>query len=141
MIPTVRKILVVLAFVAFAGQAALADNAYPTIDLLKTSKTVVGEDIVYPEGKAQISASIVTVAPGAETIWHRHGVPMYAYILEGALDVDYGSHGVKTYKQGDSLIEAMNVTHRGVNKGPAVVRILAVYMGSDKAANVILEKK
>lgn len=129
-----------LAFLALSSPA-FAQNAYPTVELLKTAKTVVGEEIVYPSGPAVVTASIVTIAPGADTVWHQHGVPMFAYILEGELSVDYGAHGVRQYKQGDSLVEAMAVTHRGTNKGPAMVRILAVYMGAEKANNVILDKR
>lgn len=138
---SIMKGVIALALGLAISNAAQAQNAYPTIELLKTSKTVVGEEIVYPSGPAIVTASIVTIAPGTETIWHQHGVPMFAYILEGELSVDYGAHGVRLYKQGDSLVEAMAVTHRGNNKGPALVRILAVYMGAEKASNVILDKK
>jgi quercetin dioxygenase-like cupin family protein len=79
----------------------------------------------------------VTVAPGEKTIVHRHGVPMFAYVLSGELTVDYGEHGKRTYRQGQALMEAMDVAHDGVNSGAEPARILAVYMGADGAENVI----
>jgi len=36
---------------------------------------------------------IVTIDPGEETAWHRHGVPTYIYILAGEVTVDYGEQG------------------------------------------------
>ena len=105
--------------------------------LLSTGTNVVGETISYPQGTAHVTATTVTLAPGGHTIVHRHGVPLFAYILFGELTVDYGMRGMRTYRQGDASIEAMDVAHFGINKGNAPVRILAVYMGADSAKNVI----
>lgn len=121
--------------------AAVAGESYPTVDILSTGKTVVDEDIAYPTaGPAHVTASIVTIAPGAATIVHRHGVPLFAYMLEGMLTVDYGAKGQRTYKPGDSFMEAMAVSHRGINHGAVPVKILAVYMGAAGASDVIPEK-
>jgi quercetin dioxygenase-like cupin family protein len=126
----------------FAPCPSWAENAYPTVDILSTGQTVVGEEIKYPAtGPARVSASIVTILPGAETVLHQHGVPMFAYMLEGTLTVDYGDKGKRIYKPGDALVEAMAVTHRGNNLGTVPVKILAVYMGAEGSKNVILEKK
>jgi quercetin dioxygenase-like cupin family protein len=51
--------------------------------------------------------------------------------------VNYGKHGTRTYHQGQSLMEAMNVAHFGINNGSQPVRLLAVYMGSKRAKDVI----
>jgi quercetin dioxygenase-like cupin family protein len=56
-------------------------------------------------------------------------VPLFAYIMEGELTVDYGSQGTKLYKTGEAVMEAMNWVHEGMNKGTVPVKILAVYMG------------
>jgi quercetin dioxygenase-like cupin family protein len=121
---------------------ALADSAdsapsYPAVPLLSTGTTIVGEKIHYPKGDAHITASIVTLAPGARTIPHKHPVPLYAYILDGELTVDYGAHGTRTYKQGASFMEAMEVPHFGENKTGKPVRILAVYLGAVGAKDVL----
>ena len=114
---------------------------YPVQELLVTGKTVVGESIQYPTtGAPKITVAVVTVAPGAPAAFHRHPVPLVAYILEGELTVDYGEKGVKTFRQGDALVEAMNVPHRGMNLGSGIVKLLAVYVGAEGSANVVLEK-
>jgi mannose-6-phosphate isomerase-like protein (cupin superfamily) len=56
-------------------------------------------------------------------------------MLDGELTVDYGSEGTRVYKVGDSLMEAMNWPHDGMNKGTVPVRILAVYMGAEGLPN------
>ena len=132
--------LAVLASYAMATPAlALAANApkdYPAVPLLSTGTTVLGEKIHYPAGDAHVTAAIVTLVPGGRTILHKHDVPLFAYILEGELTVDYGTHGTRTYKQGQSLMEAMGVAHFGVNNGAQPVRLLAVYMGATGAKDV-----
>ena len=112
-------------------------KGYPAAPLLSTGTTIVGETIRYPSGTAHVTASIVTLAPGARTIAHKHGVPMFAYILEGEITVDYGASGKRTYRQGDSLMEAMDVAHFGENTGTQPMRLIAVYMGATGAKDVV----
>jgi quercetin dioxygenase-like cupin family protein len=132
-----KKTLFALAILAAAATPALADG-YPAIKLYSGSTTVMGEEIAYPTtGKAHVNAMIVTLAPGEKTMVHQHGVPVFIHILEGEVTVDYGAKGTKTFKQGESFLEAMEVAHAGMNSGTVPVKILAVYMGSENAKDVI----
>ena len=100
--------------------------------LLSTGKTVLGQTVSYPVGApARVTAAIVAMQPGAETGWHEHDVPLFGYMLEGELTVDYGAKGTRVYRKGDSLVEAIDVPHNGRNTGSGVARILAVFMGAD----------
>lgn len=118
-----------------------AGAGYPAVPLIETGKTIVGETIRYPTtGDTQVTAAIFTLGPGARSILHKHGVPLFAYILEGELTVDYGPHGTRVYRKGDALMEAMDVAHFSVNTGAAPVRLLAVYMGAKGAQDVIPQK-
>jgi len=103
--------------------------------LLQSSTTILGETIVYPTAPAKITAAIVTIPPGGETGWHKHGVPLVAYILDGALTVDYGDQGTKVYEAGNAVVEALGVAHNGSNRGDVPMRLLAVYMGAEGMAN------
>ncbi len=137
-----RTLVVALALLAVGALArpVTADEAkpsYPAVPLLSTGTNVVGETIRYPQGAAHVTAAIVTLAPGGRTILHKHGVPLFAYILDGTLTVNYGAHGTRTYHKGDAFMEAMDVAHFGINPGKQPVRILAVYMGAEGAKNVI----
>jgi quercetin dioxygenase-like cupin family protein len=132
--------LAIAALPAFAQTAAPPPSTratYPAEPLLSTSTTVLGEPLRYPAGKPHVTSAIVTLAPGARTILHKHGVPMFAYILDGEITVDYGKHGKRTYRKGQSLMEAMHIAHFGENTGTEPMRLIAVYMGSAQAKDVI----
>ena len=121
-----------IAMLACVGPAAAHDapQGYPAVPLLSTGTTILGETIRYPAGDAHVTAAIVTLGAGERTILHKHEVPLFAYILEGELTVDYGSYGTRIYRAGDSLIEAMGVAHFGHNTGAVPMRLLGVYMGA-----------
>jgi quercetin dioxygenase-like cupin family protein len=119
---------------------ALADG-YPAIPLFSGNTTVMDEVISWPTtGKAHVNALIVVLAPGEKTVVHKHGVPTFIHILEGEVTVDYEGHGKRTYRQGESFLEAMDVPHSGMNTGKVPVKILAVYMGADGAKDVVKQQ-
>ena len=67
------------------------------------------------------------------TSLHLHPVPMFAYILEGQLLVDYEGVGEKRYRKGDVFVEAIDVAHRGraaIRGNARKVKILVVYAGA-----------
>ena len=125
--------------IAASSVPAWSENAVsitPTVTpVLQTSQTIIGQPIAYPAGTAEVTAVIITIVPGGETGWHLHAVPLFGYMLEGQLTVDYGDKGTHTYAGGDALMEAMNWPHNGMNKGAVPVRILAVYAGAKGIAN------
>lgn len=126
------------ASLAVASTAAAEDKDYPLVPLMSGGVNVIGETIKYPTtGPAHVTAAVITLAPGAATIEHEHGVPLFAYILDGELTVDYGAHGKRTYRKGDAFMEAMAVPHAGTNTGTTPVRLLAVYMGAEGAKDTI----
>ena len=105
--------------------------------LLKTGKDIVDQSIVYPPGTPGITAVTITIPPGGTTGWHIHEVPLYAYILDGELTVDYGDKGINVYKTDGAFMEAMNWAHNGTNNTSEPVRIMAVFVGSDEKANTV----
>jgi len=120
-----------------AGAAAEESAAYQNLltPLLSSGTTIIDQPIAYPEGTPKVTGAIVTIPPGGETGWHLHEVPLFVYILEGEVTVDYGEKGVKVVKQGESILEAMDWAHNGMNKTDKPLRILAVYMGADGIDN------
>src|SRR4051812_30426718 len=70
------------------------------LSLLSTTQTVLGQPVVYPtEGPAKVAAAVISMQPGEETGWHQHDVPMFGYVLEGEVTVDYGARGTRVYRQ------------------------------------------
>lgn len=105
--------------------------------LVQGSTDVLGGPLTYPAGTPNVTSAIVTVPPGGETGWHEHEVPLFAYILEGELTVDYGSKGKKTYRTGEAVLEAVGWPHNGTNTGTVPMKLVAVYMGGGTATNTI----
>ena len=135
-VATLVGLLITALFTATGAAEKQMDYAR-VVPLVATSQTILDEPISYPRGTAKIISAIVTLQPGESTGVHKHGVPTYGYILSGAVTVDYGTHGKRTYRAGTAFMEAMDVWHDGTNDGTAPCRILVVFMGSDKSANVI----
>lgn len=138
---TIRTVALT-ALLAVATQSIAEDQASRQYQNLPTPLLHSGEDILgtpfgYPDGPAKVTAAIVTLPPGGETGWHEHEVPLFAYVLEGELTVDYGTRGKRTFKAGDSLLEAVRWPHNGTNTGDVPMRLLAVYMGGGAAANSV----
>jgi quercetin dioxygenase-like cupin family protein len=133
-----RSPILALAFLAaLALPAAAQDSQYQNLltPLLSGNQTIIDQTIAYPEGTPKVTAAIVVIPPGKDTGWHTHAVPLFVYILEGEVTVDYGSKGMKVYKAGEALLEAENWPHNGMNTTDALVRIFAVYMGAEGLAN------
>lgn len=114
-----------------ANKTEVAPEKPRVTSLLSTTKTIIGEDIAYPPGKAKLTAVVVALKPGQSTGWHTHGIPTFGYVLEGELTVDYGPHGKRVYKAGNALAEAIHAPHDGTNTGKGVMRVLAVFMGAE----------
>lgn len=98
--------------------------------LLKTQKDGAGNKLVYPtNGNAEATAVLVEIPLGAQTGWHKHPVPCFAYILEGELRVELETGKVETLKAGHAFAEVVNVLHNGINPGPATVKLVMFVVG------------
>lgn len=133
------SMLALVVTLAVPGLAS-AETRYSNVDVLLQSKTtVIGEDIMYPDGPAQITAAIVSIGEGQATGWHHHEAPLTAHILEGELTVDYGENGKRVYQEGDTLIEALGSRHNGKNTGNGVAKVLVVFSGAVGTSNTVSE--
>lgn len=122
----------------FWGGLSYARAPAPAIDvLLSTDKTIIGQPISYPTGApAKVTAATVTMQPGQSTGWHKHDVPLFGYMLEGEITVDYGPKlGKKVYRKGDTLMEAINEPHDGTATSSGPASILVVFAGAEGIKN------
>lgn len=128
-------------FVGGIASMALAQSSYPPLQVLvSSSKSVLGQDLAYPPGKATITAAIVTMQPGEKTGWHRHEAPLFAMILDGEITLDDGTGVTRHYVKDDTFLEAFQTRHNGMNTGNKPVRILAVFAGADGVKNTLMEE-
>ncbi|HEY6874308.1 MAG TPA: cupin domain-containing protein [Geobacteraceae bacterium] len=106
--------------------------------LVKTSVTGNGQQITYPvTDKAVVTAMTVDVAPGAETGWHKHPGPVFAYVMSGKLSVEIEGGKQLSFEAGDAIIEVINTMHNGKNSGNVPVKLVVFYLGSEGTPNVI----
>lgn len=87
--------------------------------------------ITYPKKikKAEISSEIEVLEPGQETGWRKYRVPVYVYVLEGAISIEYDAGVVKDYAAGTAFVQAQGIWHNTSNKGDVRARMLTVTMG------------
>ena len=105
--------------------------------IMDTEENIIGQKIVYPSGVPRITSEVIEIPPKTAIPWHEHMVPMYAYILDGEIEVDYGDKGTRTINKGGAMIEAVNFPHKGVNNRNKTAKVLVVYVG---AAGMVLEQ-
>ncbi len=106
--------------------------------LKKSTVTGNGQKITYPcTDRAQVTAMTVELAPGAETGWHKHPVPVYAYVISGNLSVELEDGKRLSFHAGDAVIEVVNTLHNGKNIGTEPVKLAVFYLGVEGTPNVI----
>lgn len=136
-----RFAIILISVLLVLPGAGAAQDKYPPLEvLISSSETTIGQPFSYPEGVAKITAAIVTMLPGQDTGLHVHDAPLFGYMLSGELTVDYGADGKKTYRTGDSLIEAFKTPHDGKNTGPGAARVLVVFASAENVANTRMVK-
>lgn len=108
--------------------------------LLRTSTNSVGQTIEYPrDNKAEVSVLMVEIAPGGETGWHKHPVPIFAYILSGEITVHLANGDKHTFHQGEAAAESVNMLHNGVNEGKEPAKLLIFVAGEKTVPFTIKE--
>ncbi len=109
--------------------------------LLTSSASSNGDPLLYLRtDKPEVTALLVHFPPGGSTGWHKHPVPVYAYVLEGELTVELKSGRTFLFKQGDAIFEVTNTLHNGYNSGSAPASLVVFYTGAAGVPNVIREE-
>ena len=144
------KLAASLCLVAATGVAFAApqhtqkptSGAVSTVQIpeLESGKTILGQDFTYPTGAPLLKSKIVDVPPGQDIEWHKHAIPVFAYIMSGELVVDYGSKGTRRIKAGESYIEAINWCHHGQPVGNKPVKLLVLYLGQQNPDQIKPER-
>jgi len=99
--------------------------------VLKSATTILGNEIYYPDGKAEIVSFIVEVPPGGVTPNHIHSYPVYIYIMEGEMTYTWEDGTVTIYKPGKAYIEDSKNAHHGKNLGDVTLKALIVGIGAE----------
>lgn len=106
--------------------------------ILKTNTTGNGAPITYLKtDRPEITAMTVDIAPGAQTGWHSHSVPVYAYVMSGCLTVNIEGNISRKFNAGDVIIEVVNARHNGINNGKDPVKLIVFYTGAEDIPSVV----
>ncbi len=136
-----RSLLMTIALAVSFSAASLADGYKSSVTakvILKTAATSDGSRIQYPKtDRAEVTAMTVDIAPGGETGWHLHAVPVYAWVVTGSLDVELEGGRTNHYKEGDAIVEVVGTRHNGRNPGKVPARLLVFYTGAEGLPNVM----
>jgi quercetin dioxygenase-like cupin family protein len=98
--------------------------------LLKTDTTSIGQKIVYPNFPSdEVTISKVTIPSGKSTGWHKHTIPVFAYVLKGNLTVELENKQLKQFPENTTFSEVINTFHNGINNGKVDVVLIAFYIG------------
>lgn len=110
--------------------------------LLQSTEDALQNKIAYPtSGDARVTASILTLEPGQRGKVLEYETPMFGYVLEGEITLNYGRNGVREFRAGESMLQPMNRPFRTINEGGETAKILLVSMGATgaPAAKVVAE--
>jgi quercetin dioxygenase-like cupin family protein len=146
-----RRIMRMIMYIVVVGFSLLMVPLAFTADynsgvtskiLMKSSLTGNGQKITYPQtDKAEVTAMIVDLDPGAETGWHKHPVPVYGYVISGKISVELEDGKELSFTAGEAIIEVVNTMHNGRNKGNEAVKLAVFYLGAEAIPNVIRKTK
>jgi len=130
---TIRRAAILIAIGLSYPPAAFAldqTRAVTVTELMRTQNTWDGNAIAYPQGNPEVTGMLVEIAPGAETGWHAHPVPSFAYVLDGTLEVTLKDGRVKRLQAGEALAEVVDTSHNGRNVGDKPVKLVVFYAGA-----------
>jgi quercetin dioxygenase-like cupin family protein len=99
--------------------------------LLKTDTTLIGQSIEYPiTDHPEVTILKITLPPGANTGWHKHIVPLFAYVVEGTLSVEVDDGRIVEFSANSAIAESFDTYHIGRNNCTDTnVVLIAFYMG------------
>jgi quercetin dioxygenase-like cupin family protein len=125
-----RIVLIInLVFISFHIYAQY-NNGIKIEKVLNTDTTTIGQKIVYPQfSDNHVTMLKITIPPGASTGWHKHTIPVFAYIIKGNLTVTFEDGKSFNFIAGNSIAESLNVNHNGINQGNEDVELIAIYLG------------
>jgi quercetin dioxygenase-like cupin family protein len=104
----------------------------------KDSLTIAGEPELYlstPE--PEVSSSVFTFPARSVSQWMTHPSPVYVYVLEGTLAVEFEDGSTQSFREGQAFLQCRSTWHRGRNDSPQTMRFLAVFFGAKGVPNVV----
>jgi quercetin dioxygenase-like cupin family protein len=136
------KLIVPVLFllIIFGSVGAFAsDYEGVKVTVIKKATTAAnGQKLAYARtDKPEVTVAMVEIPPAGDTGWHSHQIPVYAYILSGAIAVELEDGKQYEFKEGEAIIEVINTPHIGRNRGKAPVKLVVFYTGAEGGQNTV----
>ena len=98
--------------------------------LFQSTLNSTGQAIAYPAGGTpEVTAFLAELAPGDETGWHSHPVPLLGYLLQGELTVVQTTGETRTVRVGEVSLESVGLIHNGKNTGAVPCKMIVFVVG------------
>jgi quercetin dioxygenase-like cupin family protein len=98
--------------------------------LFQSTLNSTGQPIAFPhDGTPEVTAFLAELAPGEETGWHSHPVPLLGYLLQGELTVIQATGETRTVRAGEVSLESVSLIHNGINTGAVPCKMIVFVVG------------
>jgi len=126
-----KKYFLTLALLAIISLTARSQYSGLNIkELLRTDTTSIGQMITYPNfDSPEVTMLKITIPPGKSTGWHKHNIPVFAYVVKGTLTVELEDHRLMKFKEESTFAEMRDTFHNGKNMEDTDLVLIAIYMG------------
>ena len=111
----------------FSG-APISNGNFGALDI-KADKLGHWDLLLKTKDQTDVFVNVLTVAPGGQSGWHSHPIPLLITVTEGSVRWTNGSDAAcptTTYVAGDSYVEPANQIHLVHNATGATARFVAV---------------
>lgn len=109
-------------------------------ELVKSSRSWDGQTLpAYPQGQPQITILRITIPAGAQLHTHHHLVINAGVLISGQLTVVAKNGKTLQLNAGDPIVELVNASHYGINRGRVPAEIIVCYSGSEDMPITVVE--
>jgi quercetin dioxygenase-like cupin family protein len=99
--------------------------------MLKATESWDGFKLPELKGQPEITMFKVEVPPKTELVMHQHPTMNMGFITKGELVIINEDGVEKLLRAGDAVIESVNKSHYGENRGDETVEIMVVCIGTE----------
>jgi quercetin dioxygenase-like cupin family protein len=120
--------LILLAFLSLTAKAQY--SGLNIKELFRADTNTIGQKIVYPNfSDPEVTMLKITIPPGKSTGWHKHNIPVFAYVIKGTLTVELEDHRIVKFKEDSTFAEIVDTFHNGTNMEDTDLVLIAIYLG------------
>ena len=131
-------LLTILTTAAIESSATEYEGVVKATQIKKTTTASNGQELEYLKTDSpEVTVLMVEIPAGGETGWHIHPVPVYGYMLSGAITIEMENGEKHDFREGDAILEVINMPHNGKNMGTIPAKLVVFYTGEQGKPNTV----